>query len=514
MNIFKPSIIVALLTVLSRLSGYVRDILFASFLGTSSLFDILVYALKLPLVFKTVLFDSTFNNAIIPKILKLNEEENNSKELNQFVYQIFSIFLFIAIPIIIIFEIFAEQILFYLAKGFIISHDFELFVFISRIIFPYLMFIVLNSFLTALLNSKFKFALAASIQIIINLFVIISIFISIYYKLNTIIMISISIIFGGFFQTFILSQFVKIDIIHLKLIFKKYKINIIDFFKQYLPSVLISGVITINKLFIFWLATFYLSSVSYLYYADRIFELPHSILSISIATVLLPNIANLIIKNDFKSAILIQQKSFIYTVYFILPISFFLFFFPNIIVELLFERGNFTNYSSEKTSEYLKGLSLGILPYSLSVILVPFFFAIKKLKEIFILSIFIILLNILLTYILTLSYDSEGITYGFSLTTWIFAISIYFIMVKHNFNFIDLKTLLKIIKYLLFSIMLIIFLYFCDIFLSNYLLVEFINYLFIIIIGSLFYLMLTFIFDREISKNILIIFKLTKSHNE
>ncbi len=497
MNILRNSLIVALINLTSRISGYIRDILFAIFFGTAPILDILIYAIKLPQYFKILLLDTAFNSALIPKILSIKNKELYDSELIEFIYKIFFIFIIIAIPIILIFEIFAPSILLIISPGFVLQHDFELFTKISRIIFPYLFFLILNSFLIAILNSGFKFALAASIQIIFNIAIISSLIISSLLNLQILIITSISIIIGGVFQSFVLFSFINIKFNKIKFSFNE-NLKIINFFKLYLPGIIISGVVTINSIFAFWIATFYESSVSYLYYADRIFELPHSILSLSIATVLLPSISKFIILNDYKSALMVQQKAFLYTVYFILPATFFLIFYPELIIGSLFERGNFNNISTIETAFILKGFAYGLIAYSLSIIFIPYFYATQKMKILFYVCCVIIFINIFIIFILQNYYGYKGISYGVSFSTWIFSLTLFFLMNYYGFNILDKKTINTCVKYLFFNIFLFIFLHFIFQYFSqitsNYILLT----LSLIFPGLIFYLLLTYFFERNL----------------
>ena len=200
------------------------------------------------------------------------------------------------------------QLLHLIAPGFFEFHNTDLFIQVARIMFPYIFFIIINAFFIAILNSGFKFAIAAGIQIIINLTFIISLWLAYLFNLSYLIAASYAVVLGAILQTFILYMQIKKK---YKLYFN-FKINLNKkttfFFKKFLSSILIHGVVTINQFIGFTFATFFVSSVSYLHYADRIYQLPFSIISVSIAVVLLPNITKFIKENNFKKSLIYSTK--------------------------------------------------------------------------------------------------------------------------------------------------------------------------------------------------------------
>ena len=173
MNILKAVGSFGSLTLLSRVLGYFRDILIAIFIGTSSLADAFFVAFRLPNTFRRLFAEGTFNAAFIPSYTTANLK---SKKIGKiFADDIFSIISLILLLIVTVAEIFTPYLVYLIAPGFI-SDDlkFKLAVELTRITFPFLLFVSLSSFFAGILNSNNKFAAAAAAPIILNFVLIIS----------------------------------------------------------------------------------------------------------------------------------------------------------------------------------------------------------------------------------------------------------------------------------------------------------------------------------------------------
>ena len=177
MRLAKPAFIHSLSSLASKISGIIRDISLAGFLGTGVLSDIFFIALKLPISFKSTITDETFNSAYIPLFGKLEQLPDKNKQY-QFARKILIVTSLIFIPLIIVFEIFMPSIITIIASGITDENDLVILVKISRIIFPYLIFIIISSVFIGTLNAKNKFALGAGLQIILNFAIISSIILS------------------------------------------------------------------------------------------------------------------------------------------------------------------------------------------------------------------------------------------------------------------------------------------------------------------------------------------------
>ena len=208
MNLLSSTSVFGFYTLLSRILGYLRDILIAFFLGTSFYADAFFVAFRIPNTFRRLFAEGTFNAAFIPSyadsILK------GKKEGKKFADQIFNLLLFFLIFLILIIEIFTPFIVYVIAPGFYDdSEKFILATEFTRITFPFLLFVSLSSFLSGILNTNNKFAAAAAAPIILNIVLIISLVISFYTNQNFAKNLSIGVTLSGILQFIILIFFTK-----------------------------------------------------------------------------------------------------------------------------------------------------------------------------------------------------------------------------------------------------------------------------------------------------------------
>ena len=206
MNLLSSASIFSFFTIISRILGYLRDILIAIFLGASIFADAFFVAFRLPNTFRRLFAEGTFNAAFIPSYTAANLK---SKKIGKiFADDILSIITFILLLIITVAEIFTPYLVYLIAPGFI-SDDlkFNLAVELTRITFPFLLFVSLSSFFSGILNSKNKFAAAAAAPIILNLVLITSILVSYYQNYNIAKQLSYGVTFAGIIQLIFLIYF-------------------------------------------------------------------------------------------------------------------------------------------------------------------------------------------------------------------------------------------------------------------------------------------------------------------
>ena len=173
MNLLSSAYIYSFFTLISRVLGYVRDILIAIFLGTSIFADAFFVAFRLPNTFRRLFAEGTFNAAFIPSYTAAKIEDK--KKGKRFADDVLSILLLILLFIVTLVEIFTPYLIHIIAPGFTENKTkFDLAVELTRITFPFLLFICLSSFFSGILNSYNKFAAAAAAPIILNVILIIS----------------------------------------------------------------------------------------------------------------------------------------------------------------------------------------------------------------------------------------------------------------------------------------------------------------------------------------------------
>ena len=169
MNLLKSTTTFSFFTIISRILGYVRDILIAIFLGSGPLADAFFVAFRIPNTFRRLFSEGTFNAAFVPSYA--TELANGRDQSEKFATNVFSLLILSLFFLVLIIEIFMPAFVFIIAPGFSGTEDkMNMAINLTRITFPFLFFVSLSSFFSAILNSHNRFAIAAAAPIILNFF--------------------------------------------------------------------------------------------------------------------------------------------------------------------------------------------------------------------------------------------------------------------------------------------------------------------------------------------------------
>jgi len=344
MNLLKSTGTFGFFTLLSRILGYLRDILIAIFLGTGVLADAFFIAFRIPNTFRRLFSEGTFNAAFVPSYA--SEIVKGKKQSNKFANNIFNLLFLGLLFLVLIVQIFMPAFVSIIAPGFVENVEkMELAISLTRITFPFLLFVCLASFFSAILNSHNKFAAASAAPIILNIILIGVLLFSKLLGDNLVFYLSYGVSFAGFLQLVFLYKFVR-KFYSLKLDFKiKTNSKIKVFFKKLLPSIFASGVTQINILVGTIIASFQASAVSYLYYADRIYQINLAIAGIAIGVVVLPQLSKHIQTKKKSKIHLIQNKALELSLFLTLPASAALLIASEEIISALFGYGSFDQVS-------------------------------------------------------------------------------------------------------------------------------------------------------------------------
>ena len=418
MNLISSTSIFSFFTLISRILGYLRDILIAFFLGASIFADAFFVAFRLPNTFRRLFAEGTFNAAFIPSYTSAKIE--NKKKGKKFADDILSALLIILILIVTVVEIFTPYLVHLIAPGFVENDvKFNLAVELTRITFPFLLFVSLSSFFSGILNSNNKFAAAAAAPIILNIILILSLIVSYQLNLNTTKQLSYGVTLAGVLQLIFLF-FVTLKFYKPSLTFKlKADSKVKFFFKKLLPSIFSSGVTQINILIGTIIASFETGAVSYLYYADRIYQINLAIAGIAVGTVSLPALSKAFKNKNVKKLSSIQSKSFELSLLLSIPASLGLIVASEEIVNALFGYGSFSKEDVKLTSSALKYFGYGVPAFALVKILSNFFFARDNTKTPFYISIIMVIINVSISVSLFSNFGFIIIPIATSIATWI-----------------------------------------------------------------------------------------------
>jgi len=448
MNLLSSTYVFSFYTLISRVLGYIRDILIAVFLGASVFADAFFVAFRIPNTFRRLFAEGTFNAAFIPSYT--SEKTNNEVDGKKFADDVLSLLIIILLAIVFVVEIFTPYLVYLIAPGFYEnSEKFELAVELTRITFPFLLFVSLSSFFSGVLNSNNKFAAAAAAPIILNIILILTLLISFLFKLNFAVNLSYGVTLSGIIQLVFLIIFSR-KYYKPSIAFKS-KINskVRFFLKKLLPSIFSSGVTQINILVGTIIASFETGAVSYLYYADRIYQINLAIAGIAVGTVSLPALSKSLKIGEIHEANSIQNKSIELCFLFSIPASLGLIIASREIVDALFGYGSFSKENVITTANALKYFGYGVPAFALIKILSNFFFARDNTKTPFYLSLFSVLLNIGISITYFREVGFIIIPIATSVSTWITVILYLILLTKSKFITLHNLPLFNFLKIIL-----------------------------------------------------------------
>ena len=447
MNLIKSTGTFSFYTIISRLLGYLRDIMIAIFLGTSFLADVFFVAFRIPNTFRRLFAEGTFNAAFVPNYTsKLIKGKNQS---NKFANEVFNILFLILLILTLVAQIFMPGLVGLLAPGFVEnSEKIELATKLTRITFPFLMLVCLSSFFSAILNSHNKFAAASAAPIILNVVLIIVLLFSKFLNDELVYYLSYGVSIGGLIQLIFLYQFV-IEYYSPKFNFKiKLNKDLRFFFKKLLPSIFSSGVTQINILVGTIIASFQASAVSYLYYADRIYQINLAIAGIAISVVVLPQLSKFMALKNKNKITIIQNKALELSMFLSIPATVAIFVGSNEIISGLFGYGSFSLVSVENSAKALYFFGLGLPAFALIKVFSSFFFANHDTKTPFYISLTSVILNIIISVYYFKSVGFIIIPIATTISSWFNSIFLFVYLKKNNlfkFNKIFITRFFKII---------------------------------------------------------------------
>ena len=505
MNLIKSTGTFGFYTIISRILGYLRDILIAIFLGTSFVADAFFVAFRIPNTFRRLFAEGTFNAAFVPSYTsELSKGKSRSKKFGD---QIFNLLFLGLLFFILIVEIFMPAFVGLIAPGFVDdAQKIELAINLTRIMFPFLMFVCLASFFSAILNSHNKFAAASAAPIILNIILIGILLFGRSLGDEIVFYLSYGVSIAGLLQLIFLYQFVK-KFYSVELNFKiKITKTVKIFFKKLLPSIFSSGVTQINILVGTIIASFQASAVSYLYYADRIYQINLAIAGIAIGVVILPQLSKYVQSKKKEKITLIQNKALELSMFLSLPATIALLVGSEEIISALFGYGSFDMESVTNSAKALYFFSLGLPAFALIKVFSSFFFANHDTKTPFYISLISVILNIFISVYYFKEIGFIIIPIATSISSWFNSIVLFIFLKKEKLFRFNQIFLIKFIKITVASIIMGFIFRYVILFFENQLAYSYdlkIFYLILsVILGLMAYLLLAFFIRAFNSKDL------------
>lgn len=380
MSLFKSIATFGGFTFLSRISGFVRDMVLANFLGAGMASDAFFVSFKLPNLFRSLFAEGAFTSAFVPLFSQKLVSEGKKKSLF-FASQAISILFFFLFVFVLLFEIFMPYVVRVLAPGFLgDAGKIELAASLCRITFPFLLFISIVSFQAGILNSFEKFAAPAMAPIILNLTMVLSAFVLVPFIKVPAYGFAFAITIAGILEILWLRHALrKIDVrikpyVHLNKIIAKDEIKTL--FKRIAPGVVGAGIYQINMVVDTILVSLVgTGAISWLYYANRLQQLPLGVVGAAISVALLPILSKQLKAQDLKESKQTQDKAVEYAALLSVPAAVLMIVLARPMINVLFEHGRFGAADTTKTAYALIAYAVGLPCYVFVKALMPNFFA-------------------------------------------------------------------------------------------------------------------------------------------
>ncbi|MGJ8528698.1 murein biosynthesis integral membrane protein MurJ [Maritalea sp.] len=421
MRLFKNFASVGSATLLSRLLGFARDIMMAGILGAGPVADAFVAAFRLPNMFRRILAEGVFNTAFIPLFAKALEQEGE-EQAKRFSANIVSSLIYILLVLTILAEIFMPQLILLLTTGFANDPEkFELTVLLARICFPYLACMSLMAAYGSILNGLRKFFLAALAPVLLNVVLVIVLAYLVVVSVETPlagIIISGGVLVGGFAQIALVAWALMRTGFFPRLTWPKFDSDLKKFWALAIPAILTGGVTQINILVGTNIASSQESAIAYLYYADRLYQLPLGMIGIAIGVVLLPELSRLLKSGAATQAANVQERSLFFGLMLTLPAAVALFIIAEPIISTLFQRGAFDATATKQAAAALQIFALGLPAFVLVKVFQPSYFAREDTKTPAIFAAVSVVLNIGFSVLLFPKLQHVGIAWATTISGW------------------------------------------------------------------------------------------------
>jgi putative peptidoglycan lipid II flippase len=406
-------------TALSRVLGFVREILIAYFVGTGMVADAFFVAFRLPNLFRRVFAEGAFNAAFVP-LFAGRLEAGGEAAAKAFAEQALAVLLTSLLALTAAAMAAMPWVIHVLAPGFADDPEkFALTVELSQITFPYLLFVALAALLGGVLNSLYRFAAAAAAPVLLNVFFIAALAVAVPLTGQPGYVMAWTVAAAGIAQFLMLQVAASRAGMSLRLPRPRLTPGVRRLLRLMIPGVLSAGAMQVNLMVATIIASFQAGAVSFLYFADRIYQLPLGLIGIGLGVVLLPELTRKIRARDDAAAVHSLNRGLELAMLLTLPAALALVVIPLPIVVVLFERGAFDHAAAEATAAALAAFALGLPSFVLVKVLQPAFFAREDTQTPFKITLVSVIANIALGLALFWPLKHVGLALATSLAMWL-----------------------------------------------------------------------------------------------
>lgn len=423
-GIARATATVSILTMLSRGLGFIRDLLVASLFGTGLVADAYVVAFRIPNLLRSFVAEGALTSAFVP--IFSSQLTRGVSQAQSTLSEILGLLLSFTTLLTICGVIFAPEITTLFAPGFVATPEkLQLSATLLRIMFPYIICISVVAMLGGALNACHIYGTAALAQVLMNLFLIAGAVGAGVLKSSGNInlaaeILSWSVVAGGIAQVLLQLPALKRAGLRLVPVINFGSNSVRELIRLMIPAIIGASIyqlqIFINTLMASMLEE---GSVSWLFYADRVVQLPIGVFTVALASVLLPNLSSSAAKGNVALFAKQLSDAIRYTSFVILPLATGLFVLAEPITATLFERGAFTNSSTIQTAAAIRAYSVGIWAVSIHSMLVRGFIARKDTKTPTVIGLITLLFTFITSVLLMGPLQASGVGIAYTVLTYL-----------------------------------------------------------------------------------------------
>lgn len=470
MNLYRSFATVGGLTMVSRFLGFIRDILIAAVLGTGVVADAFFVAFRLPNLFRRLFAEGAFNSAFVPLFAKTLEGEGRpaAKRFAEdalagltYVLLLFSAVAIGGMP----------WLMMALAPGYLDNPEkFDMSVLFARIAFPYLLCMSLMALYAGVLSAIGNFAAASAAQILLNIVLTIAIGVAYAMGLSRTpdagLVLAIAVTVAGVVQLYMIARDARRSGMVLRPRWPVYTPQLKRLVQLGVPALIAGGVTQINIAVGTSIASLADGAVSFLYYADRLYQLPLGIVGIAIGVVLLPDVARQLKAGNLEAVAESQNRSTEFALMLTLPAAVALAVVPVPIISVLFERGAFSAADTVPTAWALSAFAVGLPAFVLTKVLSPAYFAREDTKTPMYYATINMIVNVVLSIGLFFYFKAQGwmphlgIAVATTTAGWINALQLWWTLRKRGEFIVDKRLTRTLPMIILSSVLMGVVLYY------------------------------------------------------
>lgn len=448
MRLIRSTAIIGSMTLISRVLGLVRDILLANYLGASVINDALITATKLPNLFRRMFAEGAFNAAFIPLYARRLEGKGDDAAA-KFAGEVFGALLVFVMAIVLIFELTMPWSLNLVGGGLgrvsTVPGElapYDLAVIYARITMPYLMLMSIAALFSGMLNARHYFAVAAFVPALLNVFWISILLFAMkgdVSEVNLALYLAVGMTASGVVQAGALWWALKRAGISLP--FKRPRLTpgVKRLVILGVPGLISAGITQINLAVSHSIATIKDGAASWLYYADRLYQLPLAMIGIAMGIALLPTLSRRLRAGDDQGAMNAMNRGMEIAALLTIPAAVALFIMPDFLIGGLLERGQFTGLDTENAGMALAMFAMGLPAFVLLKILTPAFFARENTKTPMVFAAISALINLALGASLFFTIGFSGLALATSVAAWVNVICLGYVLYREGWFRFDAR---------------------------------------------------------------------------